>query len=72
MDKPAITKGDVLLAVVIMILAVLLFGSPIKRRVQVETAGDREAWREGRIDRKSDNALTEQTKKAVSVLAFTS
>jgi hypothetical protein len=57
-----------------MILLVLLFGSPIKRKVEVETVGDtnseKEAWKQGRIsDGKShDSALTEQQKKTSALL----
>lgn len=68
MDK---TQAGIVTATVIMILLVLLFGSPIKRKAQVNTTGDREAWREGRIaDGKSDSAQPQQ--KKTGTLAFTS
>lgn len=64
------TQAGIVTATVIMILLVLLFGSPIKRKVQIETNADREKWKQGRIDGKSDSALTEQ--KKTGTLAFTS
>lgn len=68
MDK---TQAGIVTATVIMILLVLIFGSPVKRKVQIETNADREKWREGRIDGKSESALTANEKTA-QLLAFVS
>lgn len=65
------TQAGIVTATVVMILLVLLFGSPVKRKVQIETNADREQWREGRIDGKSESALTKH-KKTAQLLAFVS
>jgi hypothetical protein len=55
-----------IMALLAMILYVLLFGSPVKQKVEVVPVSDsdREKWKQGRIDGKSDYAHAEKQKTA--------